>query len=117
MPHSSSHDSASDGDLDLDLDMESIPLRNEGPEESLASHRQIPDLDDSDDSTAPRADGNRLGPLYDFLLPDDTVVEPPEEWTYEELIREFAEETENPGPARARRPRKLALVAPESATL
>jgi hypothetical protein len=87
--------------------MESIPLRKEGPEESLASHRQIQDLDDSDEGAPPRADGNRLGILYDFLLPDDALAEPLEEWTYDGIIREFAEETGNPAA-------ELALVRPET---
>jgi hypothetical protein len=81
----------SDVDLDVDLEMESIPIGPDGPDLPEASAAAAPpDAEDSDEGDLPRAEGGRLGILYDFLLTQDQITEVGDEWTIPAFIQELA---------------------------
>ena len=94
--------SSSDDERDLDLELESIPVGKESPEKQkedaseeveapVVQVSQLPELDvDDDDELQIHGQGNKYSILYDLLLTPDMVEEPPEEWSYRQFIKQFA---------------------------
>lgn len=94
--------SSSDDESDLDLELESIPVGKESPEKPkedaseeveapVVQVSQLPELDvDDDDELQIHGQGNKYSILYDLLLTPDMVEEPPEEWSYKQFIKQFA---------------------------
>ncbi|OHS99391.1 hypothetical protein TRFO_34163 [Tritrichomonas foetus] len=93
---------SSSDESDFDLDLESIPVGKEVVEEPkdevpdeveapVVQVSQLPELDvEDDDELQIHGQGNKLAILYDLLLGPDQVEEPPEEWSYRQFIKQFA---------------------------
>ena len=94
--------SDSDDDDDEDLELESIPVGKEAIEPQkediqdeveapVVQVSHLPELDvDEDDEYQSQGQGNKYSILYDLLISPEQADEPPEEWSYRQFIKQFA---------------------------
>ena len=92
---------------DVDDDLVAIPIGDQNEEEEKKEPNndvaaptiqisQLPEVEDSDDEDIKGGeDGQKLGLLFDLLLPKDECQEDNEEWSFKSFIKKFAKTEAN----------------------